>query len=245
MTRVILLSCAALISLSLPSVSFAEVTEEPGHASKERVDNYERPAFETSEQAHMEMTAKIKEINEILGKDGGIEFIDLETIHEKTYAMEAAVDKFRADKAYDEAKINVLDEAVQALHYASENQELPKTHEWFLKAKTAFDGLSAATIISVAAEAPKQETKDTYELVIKDHKFSPSELKLPADQKIKLIVDNQDPTPEEFESHDLNREKIIAANTKATILIGPLKPGKYHFFGEFNMDTAKGDIIVE
>jgi Cupredoxin-like domain len=236
------LSCAALISLSLPSISYAEVTEEPSHVSKERVDNYERPVFENSEQASTEMTLKIKDINEILGKDGGIEFIDLETIHEKTSAMEAAVDKFRADKAYDEAKINVLDEAVQALHYASENQDLPKTHDWFLKVNTAFEGLSKATLVT---EAPKQESKDIYELFIKDHKFSPAALKLPADQKIKLIVDNQDPTPEEFESHDLNREKIIAGNTKATILIGPLKPGKYHFFGEFNMDTAKGDIIVE
>jgi plastocyanin domain-containing protein len=87
--------------------------------------------------------------------------------------------------------------------------------------------------------------KDYYEIIIKDHKFSPELLKVPAGEKIKLIIDNQDPTPEEFESHDFNREKIIPGNSKATIFIGPLKPGKYHFFGEFNMDTAKGDIIAE
>ncbi|MDH5721718.1 MAG: cupredoxin domain-containing protein [Alphaproteobacteria bacterium] len=96
-----------------------------------------------------------------------------------------------------------------------------------------------------AAQAEPAEEKGVYEIVIKDHKFSPEEIKVPAGKKIKLIVDNQDATPEEFESHDFNREKIIAGNTKATIFIGPLKPGKYHYFGEFNMDSANGYIIAE
>ena len=43
-------------------------------------------------------------------------------------------------------------------------------------------------------------------LVIKDHRFIPSEIKVPAGQKVKLLVHNQDGTPEEFESHELNRE---------------------------------------
>jgi plastocyanin len=82
-------------------------------------------------------------------------------------------------------------------------------------------------------------------LVIKDHRFTPSEVKVKAGQKVKLIVDNQDATAEEFESHELNREKIIAPRSKATIFIGPLKPGRYPFFGEFNQDTAKGVVIAE
>lgn len=82
-------------------------------------------------------------------------------------------------------------------------------------------------------------------LVIKNHRFAPAELKLPAGQKVKLVVDNQDATPEEFESHDLNREKVIAPNSKASIFIGPLKPGRYAFIGEFNEATAKGVVIAE
>ena len=82
-------------------------------------------------------------------------------------------------------------------------------------------------------------------LVIKDHRFAPSEVKVPAGQKVKLIVDNQDATPEEFESHELNREKVIAAKSKGTIFIGPLKPGRYAFIGEFNETTAKGVVIAE
>lgn len=82
-------------------------------------------------------------------------------------------------------------------------------------------------------------------LIIKDHRFNPAEVRVPAGQKVKLIVDNQDATPEEFESHELNREKIIAPKSKASIYIGPLKPGKYPFFGEFNQATAQGVVIAE
>lgn len=82
-------------------------------------------------------------------------------------------------------------------------------------------------------------------LVIKDHRFTPSEVKVPAGKKVKLIVENQDATPEEFESHELNREKVIAGRSKATIFIGPLKAGRYPFFGEFNEATAKGVVIAE
>ena len=84
-----------------------------------------------------------------------------------------------------------------------------------------------------------------FTLVIKDHHFVPSEIRVPAGQKVKLIVENQDATPEEFESHELNREKIIAPKSKASIFIGPLKAGKYPFFGEFNQATARGLVIAE
>ena len=82
-------------------------------------------------------------------------------------------------------------------------------------------------------------------LVIKGHRFQPAEVKVPAGKRIKLIVHNQDPTPEEFESHSLNREKVIPGGAKATIFIGPLKPGRYTFFGEYNEATAQGAIVAE
>ena len=82
-------------------------------------------------------------------------------------------------------------------------------------------------------------------LTIKNHQFAPAEIKVPANQRIKLNVHNQDSTPEEFESHSLNREKLIPGGAKAVIYIGPLKPGRYDFFGEFNQSTAKGVVIAE
>lgn len=82
-------------------------------------------------------------------------------------------------------------------------------------------------------------------LTIKDHRFEPAEVRVPVGQKIKLVVSNQDTTPEEFESHKLNREKVIAPGSKANIYIGPLAPGRYPFFGEFHEKTARGVVIAE
>lgn len=84
-----------------------------------------------------------------------------------------------------------------------------------------------------------------FEIEIRDHLFYPSEIAIPANTKVKLIVKNQDPTPEEFESFELNREKVIAGNSTAVIFIGPLPKGEYPFFGEFYPKTAQGKVVVE
>lgn len=84
-----------------------------------------------------------------------------------------------------------------------------------------------------------------YRLAIKNHRFTPSELTVPAGQKIKLLVTNLDSTPEEFESHSLNREKIVPGNGKISVFVGPLEPGRYEFFGEFHQETARGWLVVQ
>jgi hypothetical protein len=84
-----------------------------------------------------------------------------------------------------------------------------------------------------------------FALEIRDHLFYPAELVIPAGTKVKLVVANRDPTPEEFESYELNREKVILGGTQAVIFIGPLEPGTYPFFGEFNPKTAQGTVRVE
>lgn len=81
-------------------------------------------------------------------------------------------------------------------------------------------------------------------IVIKDHKFEPARVEVPVGKKIKLIIDNQDATPEEFESHELKREKVIQGNSQGVVLIGPLESGEYPFFGEFNEATAQGVIVA-
>ncbi|XVN43325.1 MAG: cupredoxin domain-containing protein [Candidatus Rickettsia vulgarisii] len=83
------------------------------------------------------------------------------------------------------------------------------------------------------------------ETIIKDHKFNPEVIKVPSGTKIRFVIHNHDDTVEEFESHDLHREKIVRANESITIILAPLSPGKYNFFGDFNQDTAQGSLIVE
>ncbi len=82
-------------------------------------------------------------------------------------------------------------------------------------------------------------------LLIVNHRFQPATLTIPANTKVQLVIENRDATPEEFESNDFNREKIILPNSSAVIFVGPLRPGQYRFFGEFNPATAQGVLRVE
>jgi len=100
-------------------------------------------------------------------------------------------------------------------------------------------GLAVSVPVSSVAATP------VIEITIRDHLFTPAQLTIPAKTKVKLMVINQDPTPEEFESYELNREKVIAGNSRAVIFIGPLPAGRYPFFGEFYPKTAQGVVVVE
>ena len=107
-------------------------------------------------------------------------------------------------------------------------------------------GLGGAVLfLAVALAAPAFAQDNSFAISIKDHRFVPETITVPAGKQVKLVVTNMDPTPEEFESHELNREKIIAGGSTAVILIGPLEPGTYPFFGEFHEDTAQGQIVAE
>lgn len=99
----------------------------------------------------------------------------------------------------------------------------------------------AAMLPGMSAWCAVPETQ----LVIRDHLFYPSTLEIPADTKVRILIDNQDDTPEEFESYELNREKVIPGKSKAVIFVGPLKPGEYPFFGEFYQKTARGKLVVK
>jgi hypothetical protein len=103
--------------------------------------------------------------------------------------------------------------------------------------------LPFALIFATATGAAAQDP--AYTLVIKDHQFQPTEIEVPAGQKIAIAVKNNDSTPEEFESIELRREKVVAGGKEIIVYIGPLKPGKYEFFGDFNPKTARGHIIAK
>jgi len=81
-------------------------------------------------------------------------------------------------------------------------------------------------------------------IVIKDHQFIPPQLTIPAGQKVQITVDNQDPTAEEFESFDLDREQVVEGNKKIIVFIGPLKPGTYGYWADYHQDS-KGVIVAK
>lgn len=99
--------------------------------------------------------------------------------------------------------------------------------------------LLAVSTATWAADLPE------FRLTIKDQKFEPAQLTVPANTKFKLYVTNADATPSEFESNEFNREKIVLPNSTITVFIGPLDKGSYKFFDDFHQDTGKGVLIVE
>ena len=106
--------------------------------------------------------------------------------------------------------------------------------------------LRPAAIVALLAFASTASAQDfEARLTIRDHKFEPAELTVPVGQKIKLLVENQDATPEEFESNELNREKIVVGNGKITVFLGPLDAGRYPFFGDFHQETAQGVLVAK
>jgi len=102
--------------------------------------------------------------------------------------------------------------------------------------------LAIAAVLVLACSLARA---DDLTLTIKDHKFMPAEVKVPANKRVELTVVNEDATPEEFDSKALKVEKVIAGKSKGVVRIGPLKPGRYPFIGEYHESTAKGVVIAE
>ncbi len=82
-----------------------------------------------------------------------------------------------------------------------------------------------------------------YALTIYDRAFAPTPLTVPAGIRFRLEVRNTRTLPSEFESFDLNREKMVPGGTTVSVWIGPLRPGKYKFFDDFNPGVT-GWIVV-
>lgn len=104
----------------------------------------------------------------------------------------------------------------------------------------------AFALAAVAVHAPHVlAAEDSYSLTLKDHKFTPAGLTIPAGKKVKITVKNLDSTPAEFESDDFKAEKVIPAGKQADILIGPLKAGTYEFHDEYHETESKTHLTVK
>jgi hypothetical protein len=103
--------------------------------------------------------------------------------------------------------------------------------------------LLAAVCVSLPA-AVAALAADAVTLTIKDHRFVPSEVSVPAGERLRIEVENRDSTPAEFESADLRVEKIVVPGGKIAVMAGPLKPGIYKFFDDYHPDTATGTMTA-
>lgn len=98
-------------------------------------------------------------------------------------------------------------------------------------------GASIATA-AAATDAP------SVNLILKSHRFTPASVTVPAGEKVRINLVNQDPATEEFDSHDLRVEQVVTPMGRISFWIGPLKPGEYSFMGEFHPATAQGKVTA-
>jgi plastocyanin len=110
--------------------------------------------------------------------------------------------------------------------------------------RRAATGLFLAALC-VACGPARAEDVYAATITIRDHRFEPSELHVPAGRRIAITVVNDDPLSEEFDSSALKVEKVIAGKSQGIVHISPLKPGRYDFIGEYHDSTAKGQVIAE
>ena len=104
--------------------------------------------------------------------------------------------------------------------------------------------LILALLLVLAVAAPALADDPTVTITLKDHQFVPSEVPVPAGVKVKLLVKNDQTMTAEFESNSLHREKIVNAGGEITVYVGPLDPGSYEFFDDFN-NTTRGHLIAK
>ena len=100
-----------------------------------------------------------------------------------------------------------------------------------------------ATSLVLTGLAARADDDDVV-ITIKDGKFVPRDVQIPANQKVRLLVRNQDAMPSEFESSDFHREKIVQAGSEITVFVGPLDPGTYEFFDDFHPED-RGHLVVK
>ena len=85
----------------------------------------------------------------------------------------------------------------------------------------------------------------SFNLLIRDGRFVPATLEVPANTKFRLLIKNEGPGAEEFESVELRKEKVLAPGASSFLIFQPLKPGTYKFFGDFHPATAQGQLVAK
>jgi hypothetical protein len=102
----------------------------------------------------------------------------------------------------------------------------------------------ALVAVWAGASSPASAEDAVYKLTLRDHKFEPATVEVTANAKFKLSITNAQKEPAEFESHELNREKVIPPGATVSVNIGPLKPGTYKFMDDFHQQ-ATGSIVAK
>ena len=105
--------------------------------------------------------------------------------------------------------------------------------------------LALASSLLLALTPVCAQDMPSVNLLIRDGRFVPATLEVPANTKFRLLIKNEGPGAEEFESIELHKEKVLAPGASSFLIFQPIKPGTYKFFGDFHPDTAQGQMVAK
>jgi hypothetical protein len=100
-------------------------------------------------------------------------------------------------------------------------------------------GLFLASTVSFA------EDMQTFKLQMKEGRFYPETIEVPANTRFRLEVKNEGPGATEFESLELKKELVLAPGVTRSLVFFPMKPGSYKFFDDFHPETGQGIIVAK
>ena len=100
------------------------------------------------------------------------------------------------------------------------------------------------SLLMLLTAAPLHAETQVVQLTMRDGRFHPETLTVTAGVRVKIELYNAGPDAEEFESLPLRKEKVLAPGARSFVVIAPLQPGTYPFFGDFHPATAQGRLIA-
>jgi plastocyanin len=113
-----------------------------------------------------------------------------------------------------------------------------------MKLKTIFTRLSLFILVLVASAAAPAADPTTTTLAVEEGGFSPAEVEAPADVRFRIEVTNHTAAAMEFESFDLNRERVVQPGQTITVYLSGLAPGRYEFFDDFRQ-ARRGTLVIK
>lgn len=106
-------------------------------------------------------------------------------------------------------------------------------------------GTSALVISAVVLGHVLADEPSSIEVMIRNHRFTPSEIHVPVGKVVALDIRNEDASAEDFDVRRLGLESIIAGNGSGIVWLRELKQGRYPFFGDYHSGTANGVVVAE
>ena len=93
--------------------------------------------------------------------------------------------------------------------------------------------------------APAASADDvTVGLAVHEHGFEPAEIEAAAGARIRLEITNRTPAAIEFESFELNRERVVQPGQTAAVYVSGLAAGRYEFFDDFHQER-RGVLVAK